>query len=201
MTKHAAPAGSQCGAQGQFFLPPSSLCQQEIGYVDAGDQENHAHYAHQQAADEDELVVVIHPHSCIGERRQRHTAAGIVFGIGLFQLRSNGLQRRFRRAQAPAIFQTAEDGSCQEAAVVKVVFEEAREHLGIHTDRNPNLFRAAESKHPFEGTGADSDYGVRCRIQVYNLSDDVGISAEFVYPQVVAQYRDIVASRLRVFVR
>ena len=94
-------------------------------------------------------------------------------GKARLQLRRDGLQRSFRRAHAHAVLQSADHGGSQEPAIVKIVFEEARQHLGVHADRNPNFLRVAKNKRALEAARAHSDHRVRRGVERHHLPNDV----------------------------
>ena len=96
---------------------------------------------------------------------------------------------------------SGQDVGRQETTVVEVVFEKAREHLRIHAHRNPDFFGTAKSERAFEAARTNTYHCVGRGVQCQNFADDVRVRAQFVHPQGMADDRDVIASRLTVFVR
>ena len=161
LPRHSTGAGSERCAQANFFFAASSLSEQQIGQIDAGNQEDQADDSHHQSAGKDDLIAIVHSDGSVGERSESHAAAGIVFWKRAFEMRCNGLQRSFGGTQADAVFDAADHDRCQESAAIKTVFKKAREYLRIHADGNPDLFSVAKRKGTFKTVGSYADHRVR----------------------------------------
>src|SRR5713226_6897404 len=188
-------------ANAEFFFAAGGLREQQVGEIDAGNQENESDDTHHESAGKGKLAAIVGADGGLGERRERDAPSGIIGGEGALEAGGNRLQRRFRRGHGDSVFQAAVDDGRQKTARVEIVLEEAGEHLRVHADGNPNFLGGEKGEGAFEAVRGDADDGVRCGVEGDGLTDNIGIGAEFVGPQTVAEHGDIVSAGFGIFVR
>jgi hypothetical protein len=133
------------------------------------------------------------------QRLEIRSAALIRNRILLFQPRRDGFQRCFRLSLRDSRLQPAKHADHAHATLVEEGFERAREDLGMHADRNPQLVGIGGHHRAFEARGRHSDDRVRNQVQVDSAADRARIGAEHPRPELVADNDHRVAARGAIF--
>ena len=172
--------------------------EQEIGEIDAGDQEDQADHAHQHAAGKRELLALIDAESRLVERKEFDGAAFVVAGIFLFESGSDGFHGGPGLRNVNLRFHAADNGEPAKAAVVFERFELPGQRIVAHGDGNPEQVRAAEGDDSFEARRRHAHDRVGRPIQGDGLADILFVGTEPAGPQAVAQNHFRVAAELLV---
>src|SRR6267143_3523417 len=181
-------------ANAQFFFAFGGLREQQIGQVDAGDQQHQADHAHQHAAGERKLPPLIDPQRRFVQRKEFHGAALVVARILFLEAGGDGLHGRARLGNADLRLQAADDREPTEAPVILEILELAGKHVVAHADGNPEHVRAAERHDSFEIWRRDTQDRVRRAIQGNGPADQPDVGTESPDPQAVTQYHFRVAA-------
>src|SRR6202171_958856 len=181
-------------ANAQFFFAFGGLREQQIGQVDAGDQQHQADHAHQYAAGERKLPPLIDAQRRFVQGKEFHGAALVVSWILFLQAGGDRFHGRPRLGNADLRLQAADDREPAEAPVILEILELPGKHIVAHADGNPEHVRAAERHDSFEIRGRDTQDRVRCAIQGDGLADQLVVGTESPGPQAVTQYHFRVAA-------
>ena len=196
MPDQPAAARAHRRAHADFFFPGRRAGQQQIGEVDAGDQQHQAGYRHQHPTGHEELLAGIDAHGIRSDRREFHAAAFVLVRIFLLQARSDRPQGAPRLVDAHPGFQTAGNEHQQAAARLHEFRERARGHLLVHSQRHPEFVGRSQQKRALESRRSHTNHGQGGSIQIDRLADEAGVAAELPYPQAVADHHHRMAAGL-----
>ncbi len=173
MLDNAASAGAHGSAHADFFFAAGGLREKQIGQIDAGNQKDEADDTHHQTTGQSDLAALVDPHGSFSKGCEGYAAAGVIRGEGALHARGNGFERGLRNALRDFVFQPAIHGRGQKAARVEILLEEAREHLRVHADGNPDLLRVVESERALKSGRSDADNRVRRGVEGDRLANRV----------------------------
>ena len=196
MADETSASRAHGGTNAQFFFALGRLREQQIGEVDAGDQEDQADHAHEHAAGKRKLLPLINAQRRLVERKEFNGAAFIVARILLLEAGSDGLHRGASLRKVNLRFQATDHGEPAEAPVIFEILELAGKHIVAHGDGNPEQVGTAKRNDAFEARWRDAHDGVRCAIQQDGLADEFFVGTKPACPHAVAQNHFRVAADL-----
>ena len=165
LSRDPPSTGAQGSSQSDFATPRGRSCEQEVGHVRTGDQEQDS-----RSAEEDQDCRAEIPHHRILERSRRDSVAAVRAGILLLQPvgdDSHFPPRRFHGRTGSHAAEDVEDSHTP------------GKHLVVDADGEPYQRRSRE----VEPRRRHADHGDRAAFHRHGLSDDVGIAAEPVLPE------------------
>ena len=187
-------------ANAQLLFPFGGLRQQQVGQIDAGDQQHQTDHAHQHAACKRKLPPLIDSQRRFVQGKEFDGAALIVAGILLLKADGDRFHGCLRLLDAHSGFQPADDREPAEAPVIFPVLELPGKHIVAHADGNPQHVGTAERDDSFEAWRRDAHNGVGRPIQVDGLADLFVVGTESPRPQAVTQDHFRVAAEFLVSV-
>ena len=145
LAHQAQPAGPHRQADGNLLAPRRGACQEEVGDVGAGDQQDQTDDGHQEAAGHDEKTPEVRVDRRLGDREKDGTPPAVGGGILLLQALGDRLDGGVRLLDRHARLETGDGIEQQGAAVVVVLGLEAGQDLRVHGERYPQLGPAEQS--------------------------------------------------------
>ena len=161
MLEDGSAAGSECAADGELFLAGEAAGEKQVGYVDAGDEQDEGYCAEEKP----ECLLAFAGEEVVLERLDEDAPAFVAFRVGLGDVGGDGVHVGLRLLDGDAGFE-ASDGEEPMEVVVEL--------LGFEDEGHGELGVAAI----VEARGEDADNGVGLAVDAHGLADDFGIGAE-----------------------
>ena len=158
-----AAGGAERDADRDLLAAGAGAGQQQVGHVDARDQQHQPDDSHQELADVDELVAQIRIDQAFGQRQERDGAALVFLRIPGGELRGSGFHARLGLVATDARLQPSNEREQQGAAGSDLA--DQREDLFIHRHRHPQV-GADQGVGALKTRGSDTDDGEAVAVEM-----------------------------------
>src|SRR6266478_6640978 len=175
LSEELSPCGAQRGPYGNLFLANGAPRKKKIGHVDASDQQNEAHSAHQQP----DILDQVFADEVVLEGFDGGAPALVGLWIDFSNVARDGIHVGVGLLQSDARFEPAHYQDEMKVVVDLLWFESQRDkELRFEAVRLPGC--------------KDSHDRVRLAVQADGLADDFVVTAETLHPKSVSHHHDAI---------